>query len=119
MEELAKPPGHAALVAALLELASSTSHTLDDLTRACGVPDRTAALEELRDAFYELLAPISMLLGPRDIRAATAVIEAASNVVIHSCDVAPREVVPPPRRDPRDQHRAPIRSLRRKRGVRE
>ena len=120
MEELAKPFGHADLVDALLELATATSRTLDDLTRARDVPDRTAALDHLHEAYYELLAPISLLLGARDIRAATAVIETASNIVTHTFDFAPCEVVPPPRPDPRDQHRRHARSRRpRKRGVRE
>ena len=120
MDELPKPSGHVDLVEALLELATAASRTLDDLTRAPDVPDRAAATDHLRDAYYELLAPISMLLGPRDIRAATAVIEAAANIVTQSFDFAPCEVVPPPRRDPRDQHRLHARAHRsRRRGVRE
>lgn len=120
MEELIKPPGHVDLVDALLELATAAGRTLDDLTRAPDVPDRAAAVEHLRDAYYELLAPISLLLGARDIRAATAVLETASNIVTHSFDFAPCEVVAPPRRDPRDQHRTAARSRRpRRRGVRE
>jgi hypothetical protein len=120
MEELPKPPGHADLVDALLELTTAASRTLDDLARAPDVPDRDAALKELRHAYYKLMAPISLMLGARDIRAATAVIEAAANVVIHNFAFAPCEVVPPPRRDPRDQHRVFARSRRpRRRGVRE
>jgi hypothetical protein len=118
MEELIKPPGHADLVDALLELATATSRTLDDLTRAPDVPDRQAALEHLRDAYYELLAPLSLLLGERDLRAATAVIETASNIVTSSFDFAPCSVVVPPRTDPRAQHRARLRRPRR-RGVRQ
>jgi hypothetical protein len=120
MEELTNPSGHAALVAALLELATVTSRTLDDLTRARDVPDRAAALEYLHDAYHDLLAPLPLLLGARDLRAATAVIETASNIVTQSFAFAPCEVVPPPRSDPRDQHRRHARSRRpRKRGVRE
>jgi hypothetical protein len=118
MDELLKPPSHADLVDALLELATATSRTLDDLTSAPDVPDRRAALEHLRDAYYELLAPISLLLGARDIRAATAVIETASNIVTSSFDFAACEVVPPPRKDPREQHRTRSRRPR-QRGVRQ
>jgi hypothetical protein len=118
MEELITPPGPADRAAALLELAAATSRTLDDLARAPDVPDRRAALEHLRAAYYELLAPISLLLGARDIRAATAVIETAANIVTSSFDFAPCEVVPPPQRDPRAQHRARARRPRR-RGVRQ
>jgi hypothetical protein len=118
MDELIKPPGHADLVDALLELATAASRTLEDLTRAPDVPDREAALEHLGDAYHQLLAPISLLLGARDIRAATAVIEAAANIVTSSFDFAPCEVIPAPRRDPRAQHRARPRRPRH-RGVRQ
>ena len=119
MDELAKPPGHADLVDALLELATSTSGILDDLTRAHDVADRTAAVDFLRDAFYELLAPLSLLLGPRDLRAATAVIEAAVNITVTRFDFAPCEVEPAPRPDPRAAHRRlRRRTLPRKRSTR-
>jgi len=118
MDELPKPAGHVELVDALLELATSTSHALDDLTRAPDVPDRAAAVMHLRDAYYELLAPISLLLGPRHLKAATTAIEAAANVVIHHFDFAPCEVVPAPRRDPRDSHRRLPRYGRPRRGTR-
>src|SRR6478752_2189262 len=118
MNELPKPPGHAHLVDALIELATSTSGILDDLARAYDVPDREAAIEHLTDAFYELLAPMSMLLGPRDIRTATAVLEAAANIVDARFDFAPCDVVPAPRRDPREAHRQLRAPSRPRRGAR-
>ena len=48
MDELPKPPGHVELVDALLELATSASGILDDLTRANDVADRAAATDFLR-----------------------------------------------------------------------
>ena len=118
MNELPQPPGHAELVDALIELATSTSGILDDLTRAYDVPDREAAIEHLTDAFYELLAPMSMLLGPREIRTATAVLEAAANMVDARFDFAPCDVVPVPRRDPREAHRRLRTPSRPRRGAR-
>src|SRR3954447_1494309 len=94
IETLATTAGHAALVDALLELATETSRALDGLTRAPDVPDRAAATDHLLDTFDELLAPLSVLLAPRDLRAATAVIEAAANVAIRAFDFAACEVVP-------------------------
>jgi hypothetical protein len=118
MDELLNPPGHAELVDALLELVTSTSRILDDLTHASDVPDRAAATEYLLEALYELLAPMSMLLGRRDIKTATAVIEAASNIVADRFDFAPCEVVPAPRRDPREAHRRLRLPSRPRRGAR-
>lgn len=106
MEDLALPQAHTELVDALLELATSTSGILDDLTRANDVADRAAAIDFLREAFHELLAPISLLLGPRDLRAATAAIEAAANITATRFDFAPCDVeAEVPRRDPRAAHR--------------
>ena len=118
MDERIQPPVHADLVDALLEPATATTRALDDLTKAPDVPDRRAALEHLRHAYYDLLAPISLLLGTRDVRTTTAVIEAASNIVIGSFDFAPCEVAAPARPDPRAQHRARPRRPR-QRGVRQ
>src|SRR5262249_55096474 len=118
MDELLNPPGHAELVDALLELLASTSRVLDDLTRAADVPDRAAATELLADALYELLAPMSMLLGPRDVKTATAVMEAIANIVADRFDFAPCEVVPIPQRDPREAHRRLQLPTRPRRGVR-
>ena len=106
MEELITPQAHSDLVDALLELATSTSGILDDLTRAHDVADRSAAVEFLREAFLELLAPLSLLLGPRDLRAATAAIEAAVNITVTGFDFAACDVeAEVPRRDPRTAHR--------------
>jgi hypothetical protein len=112
MDELPKPPGHVELVDALLELATSASGILDDLTRANDVADRAAATDFLRDALYELLAPTSMLLGERDLRAATAVLEAAASITIGGWTFAPCDVeAEVPRRDPRSVHRRPRRPV--------
>jgi len=81
MQELSKPFGHADLVDALLELATATSRTLDDLTRARDVPDRAAALDHLHDAYYELLAPIS-LLTPLRAPSPTGTTLASAQVVV-------------------------------------
>lgn len=120
MEELAKPPAHADLVDALLELVTSTGGVLDDLTRANDVADRAAATDFLRDAFYELLAPMSLVLGQRDLKAATAVLEAATNITLQSFDFAPCQVeADVPQRDPRSAHRRPRRpKIERRRSTR-
>lgn len=118
MDDLLNPPGHAELVEALLELATATGRILDDLTRAADVPDRAAATEHLLEALYELLAPMSMLLGPRELKTATAVLEAAANIVGDRFDFAPCEVVPAPRRDPREAHRRLELPARPRRGAR-
>jgi hypothetical protein len=111
---------HTELVDALLELATSTSTILDALTRAHDVADRAAAVAFLRDAFHELLAPVSLLLAPRDLRAATTAIEAAANIAATRFDFAPCEVeADVPRRDPRSVHRRPRRPhVPRRRGAR-
>ncbi|MBE2317843.1 hypothetical protein DVA67_017810 [Solirubrobacter sp. CPCC 204708] len=120
MEELALPQAHTELIDALLELATSTSGILDDLTRAHDVADRGAAVEFLREAFHELLAPLSLLLGPRELRAATAAVEAAANITATRFDFAPCDVeAEVPRRDPRTAHRRLQRpAIPRKRGTR-
>jgi hypothetical protein len=106
MEELAKPPGHIELVDALLELVTASNAIVDELTRANDVADRAAALDFYRDALYELLAPTSMLLGRRDLQAATAVLETAAGITVGGFDFAPCEVeTDVPKRDPRDAHR--------------
>ncbi len=109
---------HGELVDALLELATATSRILDGLTRAADVPDREAATDHLHEALYVVLAPMSMLLGARDLKAATAVVEAAANVLAHRFDYAPCEVVPAPRRDPRETHRRLRSPARPRRGAR-
>jgi HD domain len=121
MDELPKPPGHVELVDALLELATSAGGILDDLTRANDVADRAAATDFLRDALYELLAPTSMLFGERDLRAATAVLEAAASITIGGWSFVPCEVeAEVPRRDPRNAHRRPRRPvIPRKRSTRD
>jgi hypothetical protein len=118
MDDPTNPPGHAELVDALVELVTSTSRILDDLARATDVPDRAAATEYLLEALYELLAPMSMLLASRDLRTATAVLEAAANIVTDRFDFAPCEVVAPPRRDPREAHRRLRPPSRPRRGAR-
>ena len=118
MNEPFSPHGHGELVDALLELANASSRILDEFTRAADVPDREAATEHLHEAFHVLLAPMSMLLGPRDLKAATAVIEAAANVLVDRFDYAPCEVVPAPRRDPRETHRRLRSRVRARRGAR-
>jgi hypothetical protein len=119
MEDLALPHAHTELVDALLELATSTSAVLNDLTRAHDVADRAAAVEFLREAFHELLAPVSLLLGPRDLRAATTAIEAAANLAATRLDFAPCEAeADVPRRDPRSAHRRPRPPVPRRRGTR-
>lgn len=120
MEELAKPPGHIELVDALLELVTASSAVVDELTRANDVADRAAALDFFRDALYELLAPTSMVFGPRDLRAATAVLEVAAGITVGSFDFAPCEVeADVPKRDPRSAHRrARWPKIPRKRGTR-
>ena len=106
MDDRTTPQAHTDLVDALLELATSTSGILDDLTRANDVADRSAAVDFLREAFLELLAPLSQLLGPRDLRAATAAIEAAVNITATRFDFAACDVkAEVPRRDPRTAHR--------------
>jgi len=112
------PHNHGELVNALLELATASSRILDEFTRAADVPDREAATDHLHEAFHVLLAPMSMLLGPRDLKAATAVIEAAANVLVDRFDYAPCEVVPAPRRDPRETHRRLRSRVRARRGAR-
>ncbi|RKQ93385.1 hypothetical protein C8N24_3248 [Solirubrobacter pauli] len=120
MEELTTPPGHVELVDALLELVASSDSIVAELTRAKDVADRAAALAFFRDALYELLAPTSMLLGPRDLRAATAVLEVAAGITGSSFDFAACEVeAEVPTRDPRNAHRRPRRpKIPRKRGTR-
>lgn len=120
MEELAKPPGHVELVDALVELVTSSSAVVEQLTRAHDVADRAAALDFFRDALYELLAPTSLLFGARDLRAATAVLEAAAGITLGSFDFAPCEVeADVPKRDPRAAHRRPRRpKIPRRRGTR-
>jgi hypothetical protein len=118
MDELLNLPGHAELVDALPELATSTSRVLDDLTRAADVPDRAAATDYLTDALYHLLAPLSLLLGPRDVKTATAVVEAVANIVVDRFAFAPCEVEPLPRRDPRAAHRRLRLPTRPRRGAR-
>jgi hypothetical protein len=120
MDDLTTPQAHTELVDALLELATSTSGILDDLTRAHDVADRGAAVDFLRDAFLELLAPMTLLLSPRDVRAATAVLEAAANITTTRFDFAPCEVeADVPRRDPRTAHRRLTRpAIPRKRSTR-
>ncbi|MDA0181279.1 hypothetical protein OJ997_13310 [Solirubrobacter phytolaccae] len=106
MEELATPPGHVELVDALLELVTSSSSIVDELTRATDVADRAAALDFYRYALYDLLAPTAMLLGPRDLRAATAALEVAAGLTIGSFNFSACEVeTEVPKRDPRSAHR--------------
>jgi len=120
MEELTTPPGHIELVDALLELVASSESVVAELTRANDVADRAAALDFFREALYELLAPTSMLLGPRDLRAATAVLEVVAGITGGSFEFAACEVeAEVPKRDPRDAHRRPRRpKVPRKRGTR-
>jgi hypothetical protein len=61
-----------------------------------------------------------MLLDERDLRAATAVLEAAASITVGSWTFAPCEVdVDVPRRDPRTVHRRPRRPrIPRKRSTR-
>ena len=106
MEELTTPSGHAQLVDALIELVASSSSVVAELTRANDVADRAAALDFFRETLYELLAPTSMLLGPRDLRAATAVLEVVAGITGDSFNFSVCEVESEvPKRDPRSAHR--------------
>jgi hypothetical protein len=119
MENLTQPPGHADLVAALMELVTSSTSIVAELTRASDVADRAAALDFFRDALHELLVPTSMLLEPRDLAAATAVLEVVAGITGGSFNFAPGEVeAEVPRRDPRSAHRrSRRRRIPRKRGT--
>jgi hypothetical protein len=109
-----KPAEVASFVDAMLECTAPITQILDHMVRAPDATDVDAAVPILRHLLADVLAPLGTVLAPRDLRTATAILEAAAPMICEDVLLVPHPPERPPRRDPRAAHRARSRQRRRR-----
>jgi hypothetical protein len=113
-----RPADVSSLVDALLECTAPITQILDHMVRAPDAKDTDAAVAALREVLADVLAPFATVLAARDLRTATAILEAVAPMICEEVMLVPHAPAATPRRDPRDAHRRQRRrpTARRRRG---
>ena len=93
------------LVDAMLEVTAPITQALDHMMRSPGEPDIHEAVAVLKGLLRDVLAPMGVMLSARDLRAATAVIEASVPMICERLVLVPHPP-PPARARPRPRARS-------------